>query len=52
MLFVVIPLGETYRFQCDFAPLFPTESNSRAVCYFKLQFLALQADLFDVSNAW
>lgn len=37
-------LGKIYRFQCHFAPLFPSGSNFWAMCYFKLQFVALQAE--------
>ena len=42
-LFYFVLLGETCRFQCDVAPLFPTGSHFRAMCYFKLQLLARQA---------
>lgn len=40
--FVAIQLGERCTFQCHFAPLFPTESNIRAMCYFKLQCFAAE----------
>ena len=43
ILFVAILQGETCRFLYDVVPLFPTGSTFRAMCYFKLHFLALQA---------
>lgn len=37
-------MGRKYRFHCHLAPLFPSESDVKAMCYFKLWFVALQAE--------